>query len=1156
MTIQEVTQLTNDLSQLLFLGHIYVTNLPSQIELSAPYVNEETSTERWADIEWLPQPYHPLFHNLKQLQLQAYILCTFQVMGSLARISVYTLAADHERIWPVLNWRKKPLTALRLQWYRMLYGISIGQNIFIVDYADADASWDWDRAPIEKWIPDLVRDGDSLLDARVKRIYSLVSPPNITSAKSSCQSIPTTSDLVASVLDGRIRGIKSKLFRYQKESVAAMLQYEREEPRSIPVPHYVQFTGGAYYDLLTDQIFYHLDHIRLPRGGILAENMGLGKTLICLAVVCATKHQQTVRPREEEMVTGDLDEEKAIGDGKVTNLTQLCLDQIKNKSLPWKYYGDDLPVHIRDKLHDNPGGFSISLLGNSYDQYSQIRLRQSSRLPENDVRRNLWLSSLTLVVVPDNLFHQWGNEVFKHTDASYLKKVYILNHYRKDLVDAEANAWYTKTVPTIPQLLAHDLVIITSSYVLRLVTQNKGDMLGLEQIYWKRLIVDEGHSMHSKSRVSDICSNVFMSERKWAVSGTPTLGLTQLYMDEEEVKHPFDPKLDLTKLGSIIGQFLRLEPFFSSARLWHQTVIKPLETGAPLAELALTGLLDQIMVRHGDVEMELPPLHHKVMFLQPLYFNQLALNNFTAVLAANAVSSEREGIDYMFHPNNRGQLRRLVNNLRRATVFWTGFLIEDLEALIKVCTNCLERNDRDDWLSKYLAEDTKLLQRSRALAEVALANQRWRVSLVAHELLYYIDHHDLPLLFARSLALGTTNGEYVFGAPQLAVVQEVVYKNRFASGGKLREKMAEAVEKFNKQYSKEGVKRTKKFANDAETAEPPSPKKKRKPSYDTLPPSKDKLKQQRAKRAKQAKERVEMANLRYQEKLGHEKVEVADDDITTTTTFDRLRRCRILGTALAKLGYLVGRLGEHQATGIKLIIFFDFEDHAYYLAELMDVLGLNYILYATFISPHDRASNLDKFCEFRGGTALIMDLRLASHGLTIIDATRVYFISPVWQRLVEAQAIKRAHRIGQTQPVFVETLVLRDTLEEEMYRHRRLEDHEEKYVIDNFAMQQYIQRHKFLELGISEYVEFDAETVTDKHVDADDNEGGLLSHDSEVSFDNLRQWNMYLFLQDNLTKLNEAKAKIREKEESRKRRRPQAEPERVNSPRIRKKVRF
>ena len=52
--------------------------------------------------------------------------------------------------------------------------------------------------------------------------------------------------------------------------------------------------------------------------------------------------------------------------------------------------------------------------------------------------------------------------------------------------------------------------------------------------------------------------------------------------------------------------------------------------------------------------------------------------------------------------------------------------------------------------------------------------------------------------------------------------------------------------------------------------------------------------------------------------------------------------------------------------------------------------------------------------------------------LNLHAAEYVFLLDPWWNPAVEAQAIDRAHRIGQTRQVFAYRLIARDTVEEKV----------------------------------------------------------------------------------------------------------------------------
>jgi SNF2 family DNA or RNA helicase len=74
----------------------------------------------------------------------------------------------------------------------------------------------------------------------------------------------------------------------------------------------------------------------------------------------------------------------------------------------------------------------------------------------------------------------------------------------------------------------------------------------------------------------------------------------------------------------------------------------------------------------------------------------------------------------------------------------------------------------------------------------------------------------------------------------------------------------------------------------------------------------------------------------------------------------------------------------------------------------------------------------------------LVSLKAGGQGLNLTAADYVFLLDPWWNPAVEAQAIDRAHRIGQSRPVFAYRIVARATIEEKILalqdRKRRLAD--------------------------------------------------------------------------------------------------------------------
>ncbi|WP_018262566.1 DEAD/DEAH box helicase [Methylobacterium sp. WSM2598] len=79
----------------------------------------------------------------------------------------------------------------------------------------------------------------------------------------------------------------------------------------------------------------------------------------------------------------------------------------------------------------------------------------------------------------------------------------------------------------------------------------------------------------------------------------------------------------------------------------------------------------------------------------------------------------------------------------------------------------------------------------------------------------------------------------------------------------------------------------------------------------------------------------------------------------------------------------------------------------------------------------DRAEVVRRF-EAGEAPVFLISLKAGGTGLNLVAADTVILYDPWWNPAVEAQAIDRAHRIGQDKPVFVHKLVASRTIEEKM----------------------------------------------------------------------------------------------------------------------------
>ncbi|MGO2017147.1 MAG: DEAD/DEAH box helicase, partial [Brevibacterium aurantiacum] len=131
----------------------------------------------------------------------------------------------------------------------------------------------------------------------------------------------------------------------------------------------------------------------------------------------------------------------------------------------------------------------------------------------------------------------------------------------------------------------------------------------------------------------------------------------------------------------------------------------------------------------------------------------------------------------------------------------------------------------------------------------------------------------------------------------------------------------------------------------------------------------------------------------------------------------------------SKLSALFSHLDDIIAEGHRTIIFSQFTSFLSRVGEQLDHRNINYCYLDG--STRNRGAVID---DFRAGEApiFLISLKAGGFGLTLTEADYVFLLDPWWNPAVEAQAVDRAHRIGQTKNVMVYRMVSEKTIEEKV----------------------------------------------------------------------------------------------------------------------------
>ena len=124
------------------------------------------------------------------------------------------------------------------------------------------------------------------------------------------------------------------------------------------------------------------------------------------------------------------------------------------------------------------------------------------------------------------------------------------------------------------------------------------------------------------------------------------------------------------------------------------------------------------------------------------------------------------------------------------------------------------------------------------------------------------------------------------------------------------------------------------------------------------------------------------------------------------------------------------KLLEAMQDGHKVLIFSQFTRHLRLVRDFVEAKGIDYAYLDG--KTKNREAVVDKFNNEASCSLFLLALKAGGTGLNLTKADYVFLLDPWWNPATEAQAVDRAHRIGQQKKVFIYRFISHGTIEEKI----------------------------------------------------------------------------------------------------------------------------
>ncbi|XP_052193368.1 F-box protein At3g54460 isoform X2 [Diospyros lotus] len=501
----------------------------------------------------------------------------------------------------------------------------------------------------------------------------------------------------------------------------------------------------------------------------------------------------------------------------------------------------------------------------------------------------------------------------------------------------------------------------------------------LMQVHWHRVMLDEGHTLGASLNLTNKLQMAIslIATNRWLLTGTPT---------------PNTPNSQLSHLQPML-KFLHEEAYGQNQKSWEAGILRPFEAEMEEGRSRLLQLLHRCMISARKVDLQtIPPCIKKVTFLNFTEEHARSYNELVVTVRRNILMADWNDpshVESLLNPKQWKFRSTTIRNVRLSCCVAGHIKVTDAGQDIQETMDILVENGLDPSSEEYAFIKYNLLYGGSCMR-----CKEWCRLPVITPCRHLLCLDCVALNSERCTSPGCDNS-YEMQSPEILTRPE----------------------NPNPKWP---------VPKDLIELQPSYKQDDWDPDWQSTSSSKVAYLVQRLKKLQEANKMVGFC-IDEEIEAKHSKEFLCTDQKSDSCSLSHQEALSPQTTVSCKM------LPD------KVLIFSQFLEHIHVIEQQLTLAGIKF---AGMYSPMHSSNKIKSLVTFQYDSscmALLMD-GSAALGLDLSFVTHVFLMEPIWDRSMEEQVISRAHRMGATRPIHVETLAMHGTVEEQMVRFLQLED--------------------------------------------------------------------------------------------------------------------